>query len=202
MNRLLLLVSLIVGAVAMLAACSSEPKPASPPTAVPTATTVVVTSTPLPIVPEDAQVDRKAAMSLGIDLHRQLWSTRPSDSYKFGFQWNVGDHAYERANVEVRIVKGLVDKVVWASNAIKTDGSEPADFVVPEQPDIASYYSIDGLFRMISEAIENDPVSVTLGFDSVFGFPTAVDIVFPRNSEHEDLSFFAAQLIPLPGPPQ
>jgi hypothetical protein len=141
-------------------------------------------------------------MLLGIDLHRQLWGTRPSSNYKFGFQWTVGEYAYERANVEVRVIKSEVDDVLWADNAVKTDGTEPAGFVVPEEPDQSAYYSIDGLFQVIEDAIANDPVRVSLGFDSVFGFPTSVVIEFPPESGHKDVAFFAAQLVPIPGPPE
>ena len=141
-------------------------------------------------------------MLLGIDLHRQLWGTRPSSNYKFGFQWTVGEYAYERANVQVRVLKNVVDDVLWADNAVKTDGTEPAGFEVPEIPDQSAYYSIDGLFEVIQEAVEADPARVSLGFDSVFGFPTTVVIEFPPGSEHEDVAFFAAQLVPIPGPPE
>lgn len=184
-----------------LAACSSDPEPTATPRP---------TSTPAPpaglgadpVIPDAAEVDRKTAMMLGIDLHRQLWATRPSNNYKFGFQWTVGEYAYERANVEVRVIKNEVDDVLWASNAEKTDGTEPAGFVVPDEPNDEDYYSIDGLFTVIQEAIEADPARVSLGFDSVFGFPTSAVIEFAPDSEHEDVAFFAAQLVPIPGPPE
>tara|TARA_B100000029_G_scaffold147589_1_gene142865 strand:+ start:92 stop:697 length:606 start_codon:yes stop_codon:yes gene_type:complete len=184
-----------------LAACSSDPEPTATPRP---------TSTPAPpaglgadpVIPDAAEVDRKTAMMLGIDLHRQLWETRPSNNYKFGFQWTVGEYAYERANVEVRVIKNEVDDVLWASNAEKTDGTEPAGFVVPDEPNDEDYYSIDGLFTVIQEAIEADPARVSLGFDSVFGFPTSAVIEFAPDSEHEDVAFFAAQLVPIPGPPE
>ena len=72
---------------------------------------------------------------------------------------------------------------------------------MPEQPDMDDYYSIDGLFTVISAAIDGDPGRVTLGFDSVFGFPTNVSIEFAPGSPLDDVSFFAAQLVPIPGPP-
>jgi hypothetical protein len=139
---------------------------------------------------------------MGIDVHRQLWATRPTDNYKFGFQWNVGDYAYQTANVEVRILKGEVDRVSWAENAVRTDGSEPDGFVVPNEPQAVDYYSIDGLFNLIQEAVEANPSRVSLGFDSEFGFPTSAIIEFPFVSERKDVSFFAAQLVPIPGPPE
>ena len=184
-----------------LAACSSDPEP----TATPPPTTTPAPPAGLgadPVIPDAAEVDRKTAMMLGIDLHRQLWATRPSNNYKFGFQWTVGEYAYERANVEVRVIKNEVDDVLWASNAEKTDGTEPAGFVVPDEPNDEDYYSIDGLFTVIQEAIEADPARVSLGFDSVFGFPTSAVIEFAPDSEHEDVAFFAAQLVPIPGPPE
>jgi hypothetical protein len=141
-------------------------------------------------------------MLLGIDLHRQLWATRPTNNYKFGFQWNVGEFAYERANVEVRVLKDELATVGWADNAVKTDGTEPTGFVVPELPDKSQYYSIDGLFDVIQAAIESDPDRVSLGFDSIFGFPTSVVIEFLPERGIEDVSFFAAQLVPVPGPPE
>ena len=154
------------------------------------------------ILPDGAAVDRKAALLMGIDVHRQLWATRPTDNYKFGFQWNVGEFAYQTANVEVRILKGEVDEVSWAENAVRTDGSEPDGFVVPNEPQAVDYYSIDGLFKLIEEGIEANPSRVSLGFDSVFGFPTSAIIEFPVVSERKDISFFTAQLVPIPGPPE
>lgn len=208
MKRITTLAVLMSALAVVMAACSSGagdsgPGPVSTATAVPTATSVPAINPDLPdIVPEGAEIDRKTAMLLGIDLHRQLWATRPSSNYKFGFQWNVGDYAYQRANVEVRVIKGELDDVLWADNAVKTDGTEPAGFEVPDEPNIDEYFSIDGLFEVISEAVDSDPMSVTLGFDSVFGFPTNVSIEFVPGDDHEDVSFFAAQLVPIPGPPE
>ncbi len=184
-----------------LLACSSDSS--STATSIP-ATRVVVklAEDAQPIMPADAEIDRETAMLLGMDLHRQLWATRPSNNYKFGFQWNVGDFAYEKANVEVRVLKNEIDAVAWAENAITTDGSEPTGFVVPDTPNPDQYHSIDGLFKVIGEALDNDPSRVSLGFDSVFGFPTSVVIEFPPGSEHKDVSFFAAQVVPIPGPPE
>ena len=184
-----------------LLACSSDSS--STATSIP-ATRVIVklAEDAQPIMPADAEIDRETAMLLGMDLHRQLWATRPSNNYKFGFQWNVGDFAYEKANVEVRVLKNEIDAVAWAENAITTDGSEPLGFVVPDTPNPDQYHSIDGLFKVIGEALDNDPSRVSLGFDSVFGFPTSVVIEFPPGSEHKDVSFFAAQVVPIPGPPE
>jgi hypothetical protein len=195
--------AVLVGVLAIaLTACSSDPEPtATPqPTVRPTAAPTAVDAQP--IVPEGAEVDRETAMLLGIDLHRQLWSTRPSNNYKFGFQWNVGEFAYQRANVEVRVIKDELEIVNWADNAVKTDSSDPAGVEVPGVPEMAEYYTIDGLFAVILDAIENDPAKVSLGFDSVFGFPTSVNIQFLPGSEHKDVSFFAAQLVPIAGPPE
>ena len=184
-----------------LVACSSDSSPKA--TSIP-ATRVVVklAEDAQPVMPADAEIDRETAMLLGMDLHRQLWATRPSNNYKFGFQWNVGDFAYEKANVEVRVLKNEIDAVAWAENAITRDGSEPPGFVVPDTPNPDQYHSIDGLFKVIGEALDNDPSRVSLGFDSVFGFPTSVVIEFPPGSEHKDVSFFAAQVVPIPGPPE
>ena len=193
--------AMLVGIVTIaLTACSSEQEVTSRPTA----TTVVVqpAKDAQPIIPSGAEVDRKTAMLLGLNLHRQLWATRPTNNYKFGFQWNAGDLVYQRANVEVRVIKDELDAVLWADNAVKVDGTEPAGFEVPVEPDPGEYYTIDGLFRVIEEAIESDPSRVSLGFDSAFGFPTSVVIEFPSESEHRDISFFAAQLVPIPGPPE
>ena len=55
---------------------------------------------------------------------------------------------------------------------------------------------------MIEEAIESDPDRVSLGFDSVFGFPTSVIIEFLPGRDQADVSFFAAQLVPVFGPPE
>ena len=184
-----------------LVACSSDSSPKA--TSIP-ATRVVVklAEDAQPIMPADAEIDRETAMLLGMDLHRQLWATRPTNNYKFGFQWNVGDFAYEKANVEVRVLKNEIDAVAWAENAVTADGSEPPGFVVPDTPNPDQYHSIDGLFKVIGEALDNDPSRVSLGFDSVFGFPTSVVIEFPPGSEHKDVSFFAAQVVPIPGPPE
>ena len=184
-----------------LVACSSDSSPKA--TSIP-ATRVVVklAEDAQPVMPADAEIDRETAMLLGMDLHRQLWATRPTNNYKFGFQWNVGDFAYEKANVEVRVLKNEIDAVAWAENAVTADGSEPPGFVVPDMPNPDQYHSIDGLFKVIGEALDNDPSRVSLGFDSVFGFPTSVVIEFPSGSEHKDVSFFAAQVVPIPGPPE
>jgi hypothetical protein len=100
------------------------------------------------------------------------------------------------------VLKDELDEVLWAENAVKTDGTEPEGFKLPGKPDDGDYYTIDGLFGVIQEAIESDPDRVSLGFDSAFGYPTSVVIEFLPNRNHEDVSFFAAQLVPIPGPPE
>ena len=67
-----------------LVACSSDSSPKA--TSIP-ATRVVVklAEDAQPIMPADAEIDRETAMLLGMDLHRQLWATRPTNNYKFGF---------------------------------------------------------------------------------------------------------------------
>lgn len=210
-----------IGALAIvMVACSSgagdssDPGDSSPGpiSTAPTAATVpIATSVPTTVPPnspeqpnvifEDAEVDPKTATLLGIGIHQTQWGTRPSDNYKFGFQWNVGEFAYQRANVVVWVIKGEIERVVWAVTATKTDGTEPAGFVVPDEPNIDDYFNINGLFDLIMEAIESDPSAVSLGFDSVFGYPTLADIQFARGNDHERMSFFATQLVPIPGPP-
>ncbi len=202
MKRITTLVVLIGALAVVTVACTSDPEPTIEPTSVPTTIAPPAVTAGPEIVPENAEVDRKEAMLIGIDLHRQLWATRPSSNYKYGFQWTVGEFAYQRANVEVRVIKGVVDDVLWADNAIKTDGTEPEGFVVPDKPNMDEYYSIEGLFEVISEAIGSDPGKVTLGFDSIFGFPTVITIEFAPDNPHKDVSFFAAQLVPIPGPPE
>ena len=201
MKRNTTLTVLIGALVLVLAACSADPELAA--TAVPTRTPAPTISPDLPAaIPSDSEVDRKTATKLGIDIHRHLWATRPTSNYKFGFQWTVGEYAYQRANVEVRVLKGDISEVLWADNAVKTDGTEPEGFVVPDEPDINDYYSVDGLFYVISAAIDSEPGRVSLGFDSSFGFPTNVSIEFLPGSEQKDVSFFAAQLVPIAGPPE
>ena len=201
MKRNTTLAVLVSALVIVIAACSTGPEPTA--TVAPTRTPAPTISPDLPAaIPADSEVDRETAMKLGIDLHRQLWATRPTSNYKFGFQWTVGEFAYQRANVEVRVLKGDISEVLWADNAVKTDGTEPDGFVVPDEPDINDYYSIDGLFKVISAAIDSGPGRVSLGFDSVFGFPTNVSIEFAPGSEQKDVAFFAAQLVPIAGPPE
>jgi len=94
MKRTVSLVLLVAIFAVSLTACSSDAEPT--PTARPAPTvrpTTIPTGGDSPILPEGAEVDRKTAMLLGIDLHRQLWATKPSSNYKFGFQWNVGELA-------------------------------------------------------------------------------------------------------------
>ena len=91
---------------------------------------------------------------------------------------------------------------MWADNAVTTDGSEPPDFTIPDMPNPEDYYTIDGLFKGIEEALDSDPSRVSVGFDSVFGFPTSAVIEFPSDSEQKDVSFFAAQIVPIPGRPE
>ncbi len=208
-----------MGALAIaLVACSSGAGDSSdstpgPGSTAPTATTVpIAPSVPTPVPPnspeqpnvifEDAEVDPKTAALLGIGIHQTRWGTRPSSNYKFGFQWNVGEFAYQRANVVVWVIQNEIERVVWAGTAAKTDGTEPPGFVVPEEPNVDEYFNINGLFELIMEAIESDPAAVSLAFDSVFGYPTLADIQFVPGNDHERVWFFATQLVPIPGPPE
>ena len=170
--------------------------------AAPPTSAAIADQDPQEVIPEGAEVDRKTAVLLGIDIHRTRWGTRPSGNYKFGFEWNVGEFAYQRANVVVWVIQNEIERVEWSTTAVKTDGTEPPGFVVPDKPNVDDYYNIDGLFNLISDAVEAGPGAVSLAFDSDFGYPTLSEILFAPGSDHEPLSFFATQLVPIPGPPE
>ena len=209
-----------MGALALVMVACSSSAPDSDPSdsgpgsiSAPTAASIapIAPSVPSPVptedpnqpsaIFEDAEVDRKTAVMLGFGTHQTRWGTRPSANYKFGFQWNVGEFAYQRANVVAWVTKNEIDRVVRAVSAIKTDGTEPAGFVIPDEPNIDDYFNIDGLFNLIRDAMDSGPVAVSLGFDSSFGYPTLADIEFAPGNDHERVAFFAAQLVPIPGPP-
>jgi hypothetical protein len=89
------------------------------------------------------------------------------------------------APVDITVVGGAVDKVVYAPGAFTGD--------VPEQGRLST---IDGLFAILQDAIDEQAVSIRADFHPQLGYPTEAFIDYVANIADEELGFTASDVEP------
>jgi len=88
------------------------------------------------------------------------------------------------------IVRVDADTIVSVTDAATGD---PVD---PQFLDI--YLTIDGIFAVIRDAIEQDVFELSVAYHETLGYPTRVDIDYQENTIDDEITYFASELVELP----
>lgn len=109
---------------------------------------------------------------------RKRWRREAPRDYSYDFERYCQCGADLSRTATVRVRNGAVVEVVWAD-----DGSP-----VPHQYRSA-YRTIDGLFEIIGDAINDDADYIDVDYDSRYGFPRSASIDYTFGWADDELSF-------------
>ena len=116
-----------------------------------------------------------------LDIHRTLWKQSYSSNYTY--EYNVLCECSDNFGepVRVTVTNGDIESIVYAeSGPYRRAGDPPSSFkLVGRGP---RYYTIDGLFDVIQNAITNEVDQLTASYDSEFGYPTNFEIDYRSDS--------------------
>lgn len=93
------------------------------------------------------------------------WKQKRPQHYAYTLQRSCFCAPDYRKPIEIRVFKGKVQQASLL----------PENMPLPAERK-AEALTIDGLFRMIHEAINNKAASVTVEYDSAYGYPTSISI--------------------------
>jgi hypothetical protein len=159
-----LIVPLVVLSLALLAACGDDADGA--------------TATPTEIPDPNSITDPQGAL----DAARARWAVEGGDSYDMSFNWQcfcVVDYV-ARVDLEVR------GGAVTAGTVEDTGDALPADR-------LADYETVDELFDLIQDAIDQDAYEIRTSYDST-GYPDEVWIDYDAATADEERGFFIHSL--------
>ena len=115
-----------------------------------------------------------------LDRHRTLWEANRSGDYTFEYRpvCFCPQEFVQPVRVEVR--NGIIDSVTYIES-----GESPATDA------LFLYYTIDGLFDKIQDAMDREAARLTVSYDPDVGYPTSVSIDYALNVADEEFSFTA-----------
>lgn len=197
--RLTATLTLIAGLLMFLyTACDSPPPDLKPtPTDLPPVSATPTTSaTPEPTPADPATLDpsdredgagdaealREAQMEL--DRHRALWASRRSDDYSFVLEPICFCPQNLLDPVTVRVEDGVVAAVTYVESG-----------KAPEHDGYGRYVTIDELFDIIQEAIDDEASQITATYDPEIGYPRDVRIDYEARMADEEYIFTASSYL-------
>ena len=119
-----------------------------------------------------------AAATNSLDDNRQKWQQQDIDDYDFTIQVLCFclDDVTRPVRIEVR--GGIVQSMVYAddSTAVTNDYFDDIN-------------TIEKLFQVIDDAIEDDADELIIDYDLGFGFPKKIDIDFLLNAVDDEITY-------------
>lgn len=140
-----------------------------------------VTETDVPTSPTPptdlAKVERN------LNQMQTQWQEQGLSDYRFQFYWQCFCPEDYREPVWVTVKDGEVE-------SIKT--VDPDSEVTPL--DKSEYRTIDGLFDIIRDGVEEDAYEIRVAYDNTMAYPTSVYIDYDQRIVDEEQGFFASEL--------
>ena len=109
-----------------------------------------------------------------LDAHRTLWAQRPTHDYVFVYDSRC--QVCTRETVEITVVDGAIESVVGLDSDESPEG-------------YTRFYTIDGLFDRIQDAIDRDADWLRSDYDRDLGYPAHVAIDYESNAIDEEWGF-------------
>ena len=120
-----------------------------------------------------------------LDAHRQQWDALDLDGYRFTFERSCFCPPELRPRVTITVENGLVESVHDAQSG-KLLTNPPYS------------YTINDLFAIIQEAVDEGAAMVSVTYDPRFGHPVDVYIDTYANAADEEFSMAVRDLAELP----
>ena len=126
-----------------------------------------------------------------LDSHLSLWQQARSGDYSY--EYNVLCECSDNFGqpVKVTVTNGEIKSVVYAESGEMGKAGDPP--VISGSP---RYHTIDRLFDVIQEAIDNEADQITVSYDSEFGYPTNIDIDRNINTIDDEYVLAATRFLP------
>lgn len=118
---------------------------------------------------------------------RERWAAAGMTAYQFHLRRSCFCSPEYMAEVIIEVVHGAIQTVRYA------DTGEPIG-----ADRFFAYETVEDLFDIIENAIENDVVGVYVTYDIVDGYPLSVEIDYYPDVADEEISFYVSDLRPLP----
>lgn len=131
-----------------------------------------------PTLPTDlAMVERD------LNQMQTQWQEQGLSDYRFQFNWQCFCPEDYREPVWVTVKDGEVESV---------ETVDPDSEVI--LPDISEYRTINELFDLIRDGVDQHAYEIRVEYDSALGYPTSVYIDYQSNIADEERGFYASEL--------
>ena len=168
------LVAILIAATVLALACNSA-----------------ATNTPVPEptntpAPTPTPLTGLALAQFELDTHRNIWDQQSAADYRYGYRRNC----FCIPEVVAPVL------IVVRDNSVDTVHFQASDEYVPDEYlDMELYTSIDGLFDIIQDAIDEDAAQVSVDYSPDFGYPQLAFIDYSELIADEELGWSASDLI-------
>ena len=113
-----------------------------------------------------------------LEMMHSLWESQNLDTYRFQFQWQCFCLPDYVETVWVTVEEGAITSV----EAVDPKFGGPV-------PDMNEFRTIDGLFDLIRDGIENQAYEIRVTYNETFGYPASVYIDYDFNMADEERGF-------------
>lgn len=117
---------------------------------------------------------------------RERWAAAGMTAYEYHLRRSCFCDPEYTAEVIIEVVNGAIQTVRYA------DTGEPIG-----ADRFSTYETVEDLFDIIENAIENDVVGVYVTYDPVDGYPFSVEIDYEPDVADEEIAFYVSDLRPL-----
>ena len=108
------------------------------------------------------------------------WESADVEDYRFRFQRLCFCIFIDPVNIEVR--GGEITSVVHADSGTVVDTTQMSGY----------FLTVDELFEVVQDAIDQEAYSLTVEYHAQLGYPTSIDIDYLLNAVDEEVSFRAS----------
>jgi len=122
-----------------------------------------------------------------LDINRALWDGTAIDDYSMKFQ-----RLCVFCSVDILIPVRITVRGDTISEVMDLDTEAPV-----EEPAPGAFLTIDGVFKDIQDAIDQDAMEIDVRYNSTFGYPTDVTIDVSRSLFIDDRQFQIREFVEL-----
>jgi hypothetical protein len=113
-----------------------------------------------------------------LDQHRERWADQDIDSYRYELQVVCFCPPEATGPVLVIVRDGITDSVLYVANGN-----------TPEQPYFERYDTIEDLFLVIDDALDQEAHEIDVTYDETLGFPTRIAIDFIEAAIDDEVTY-------------
>ncbi len=122
--------------------------------------------------------DRLADVQSKLDQNRKKWMSKVVSNYQFNFRWECYCSPEYVAPVNISVRENRIDGAVFVENEVPVavEGLE-------------RYRTIEGLFDLLQEGIDENAHTISAHYHSELGYPVKASIDYEEDLVDEELGF-------------